>query len=130
MAFGGGAGQQIRHGRYRLGQSAGGSVLAGTAFLLHQILHMGGNLDLHTFVITAHMVGKHRLAIEHANPIRAGQHRHGALYMGVRDGLVVESKTHIGRLDHRYLKARIDRVTIHGQGHQLGLLGLKRLGHS
>jgi hypothetical protein len=114
MAFRGSTGQQLRHGRYRLGQSTGGPVLAGTAFLLHQILHMGCNLDLHTFVITAHMIGKHRLAIEHANPIRAGQHRQGALYMGVRDGIVVEVKTHIRRLGHRYLKARIDRVAIHG----------------
>ena len=61
MAFGGGAGQQIRHGRYRLGQSAHSPVLAGTAFLLHQSLHMGGNLDLNPLVVAAHMVGKHHL---------------------------------------------------------------------
>ena len=105
-------------------------MLARTAFLQHQILHMGCNLDLNTLVITARMVGKHHFAIEHTDPIRAGQRRHGALYMGVRDGIVVEIKTHIGRLGHRYFKTRIDRIAIHGQCHQLGLLCLKRLGHS
>ena len=48
---------------------------------------------------------------------------------GYACSVVVEVKTHIGRLGHRYLKTSIHRVAIHGQCHQFGILGLKRLGH-
>jgi hypothetical protein len=50
-------------------------VLAGTAFALYQLVHMGRHLDLHTLAIVAYMLGQDGGAIEHAHPLCIGQHR-------------------------------------------------------
>ena len=83
--------------------------MACASLVLDQGLDMGGILDLRPAVVAAGMAGEHLRAIEDAHLGGVGQHREQALHVGVRNGIVVEIKPHVGGL------AGLHRYALHGR---------------
>jgi hypothetical protein len=103
---------------------------AGSAFVRHQGLDMGGLLDLRAAVERARMGRDELQPIEDAHGIERGEHAQGALHVSVGNGVVVPVEARVGGFAHLHLQALLGRERILGQGEQVGFLLREERAHA
>src|SRR5215467_925076 len=108
----GGASEQGWARRRRSGEMVGGTLAAGGVLVCDQRGDMRGILDLRSLVVASEMAGEEVVAVEDAHFVEIGNERERALHVGMRDRVVVEVETDIGRLARSDGQALMDGIGV------------------
>ncbi len=104
------------------------AMLASPALLLNEALDVLGHLELLAAVPTASVDGDHAVTVHDAHLVEIGKHHERAAGPVMRNGVVVEVETDVGRLSDLDLHALVRRERL-GQWEQNTALLFERLSH-
>ncbi len=116
---------QRAHHRHGMGEVVKTAMMARFAFVLDQLIDVGGDLDLLAAIVTALMLGHDVGAIENAYPAWIGPHCERAPHMRMRDRIVVQVEAYVWRLADARRLLQVTFIWIVGQSEQAASFSLK-----